>query len=75
MGFFLRPLVPGSYLFGAGSLEEYIYAVRVCRIQRFLVRQWIHVTASLRLGGYSDPAIESRPALRGVLSLVIESTV
>ena len=49
-------------------LEEYF------RI-RFLVRPWIHVTASLRLCGYSDPAIDSLPALRGVLSLVVESTV
>ena len=72
--FFLRPLVPGSYLFGAGLPEENIYAVflreslpELCRIQRFLVRQWMHVTPSLRLRGYSDPAIDSRPALRGVL--------
>ena len=55
--------------------EEYIHAVflgeyfRICRIQRFLVRQWIHVTSSLRLRGYSDPAIDSRHALRGVLSI------
>ena len=48
---------------------------RIRRIQRFLVRQWIHVTASLRLRGYSDLAIVSCLAVRGVLSLVVESTV
>ena len=56
--FIRRALVPGSYLFGAGLPEEYIYAVflgeyfRICRIQRFLVQQWIHVTASQRRRGY-----------------------
>ena len=50
--------------------EEYIYAGFSGRIlpdtpfQRFLVRQWIHVTASLRFRWYSDPVIDSRPALR-----------
>ena len=50
----VRPLVPGSYLFGVGLPEEHIYAVflgedfRARRIQHLLVRQWIHVTASLR---------------------------
>ena len=72
-GFFYGRLYLDRYLLGAGFPEEYIYAVflgeffQICRIQRFLVRQWIHVTASLRLRGYSDPAIDSRPPLRGVL--------
>ena len=34
------------------------------RLQRFLVRQWIHVTASLFLRWCLDPVIDSRPALR-----------
>ena len=29
----------------------------------YLVRQWIHISASLRRPWYSDPAIDSRPAL------------
>ena len=33
------------------------------RVQCFLVRQWIHVSFSLRRLLYSDPAIDSRPAL------------
>ena len=33
------------------------------RVQRFLVRQWIHVSSSLRRLLYSDPSIDSRPAL------------
>ena len=42
-------------------------------VQRFLVRQWIHVLSSLRrvlyefpifYVVYSDPAFDSRPALR-----------
>ena len=66
----LRPLVPGSYLFGVGLPEEclcgffpgddfWIYF----RVQRFLVRQWMHVSSSLRRLLYLDPAIDSRPAL------------
>ena len=62
-GRFLRWYFYGpSYLAVACStlfvLEEYSYVVflgddfRICRIQRFLVRQWIHVTASLRRRGY-----------------------
>ena len=50
----LRPLVvSGSRLFGA-VLEEFSYVdfqgddFRIHRTQRFLVRQWIHVNASLR---------------------------
>ena len=38
----------------------YIYAGFSLLFQRFLVRQWIHVTASLRLRWYSDPVIDSR---------------
>ena len=33
------------------------------RVQRFLVRLWIHVLSSLRRLLYSDPAIDSRLAL------------
>ena len=33
------------------------------RVQRFLVRQWIHVSSSLRRLLHSDPAIDFRPAL------------
>ena len=33
------------------------------RVQRFLVRQWIHVSSSLRRLLYSDRAIDSPPAL------------
>ena len=53
--YFYRPLhmaVACSTLF---VLEEYSFVVflgdvfRICRIQRFLVRQWIHGTASLRV--------------------------
>ena len=47
-------------LVDAGLPEEYIYAGFSLLFQRFLVRQWIHVTASLRLRWYSDPVIESR---------------
>ena len=49
-GVFLWPRVSGSRLFFP---EEYEYAVFLggyfgsCRIQRFLVRQWVHVIVSL----------------------------
>ena len=46
----LRPLVPGSYLFGVGLPEEFLCGFFLgvdfwiyFRVQRFLVRQWIHV--------------------------------
>ena len=32
-------------------------------VQRFLVRQWIHVSSSLRRLLHSDPAFDFRPAL------------
>ena len=52
----LRPLVSGSLLFGVRPwstglwtfLGEYL---RICRIQRFLAQQWIHVYVSLRRRG------------------------
>ena len=52
-GGILRPVVSGSHLFGVRPwstglwtfLGEYF---RICRVQLFLVQQWIHVTASLR---------------------------
>ena len=66
----LRPFVPGSNLFGVGLPEEYLCGFFLgddfwisFRVQRFLVRQWIHVISSLRMLSYSDPAIDSRPAL------------
>ena len=76
--FFLRPLVSGSYLFGAGLPEEYIYAVYSGKrlpempYSALLGSTVIHVISSLRrllfqfplLRAYSDPAFDSRPALR-----------
>ena len=77
----LRPLVSGSRL-----PEEFCYVdflgedFQICRIQRLLVRQWIHAISRVRklvyvfptfssYWGCSDPAVDSRPALRGVFSL------
>ena len=50
----LRPLVPGSHLFSVRLWSPGLWTLpgddfRKCRIQRFLVRQWIHVTASPRV--------------------------
>ena len=50
---FLRTLVSSSHLFGVRLWSPGLWTFpgddfRKCRIQRFLVRQWTHVTASLR---------------------------
>ena len=65
---FLRALVSGSHLFFVFLPEEYSCrfsgsSFRICRILRFLVRQWIHVISSLRRLLYSDPAFDPRLAL------------
>ena len=65
---FLRALVSGSHLFFVFLPEEHSCrflgdSFRICRIQRFLVRQWIHVISSLRRPLYSDPAFDPRLAL------------
>ena len=47
-GGILRPLASGSRLFGVQFCRFWGDDFRIRRVQRFLVRQWIHVIASLR---------------------------
>ena len=53
LGLFLRPFVFGSHLCGVRPWSTGLWTFlgensQICRIQRFLVQQWIHVYVSLR---------------------------